>query len=283
VSHDIPDFQRILPEHPVVRAVLWHVPSSLREAFPLTGWFAGEDLAEFEAIPGKSRQEEWMAVRIALKHALVRDGLADSPLHVHVRKNEKGCPHVVVYNPGSGHYARFFCSLSHKGPLVLAAYSRRPGLRIGVDMEKRSWKLPYLRRRFISEHDQMIGKDDHVGDCTVLWTFKEAATKLIGSGMAYGFTNVACRETSVGFCELCDADGNAYAGRYAWFGKYALAVVTEPFRETAPGKPPAPRERSWYERLSRARRLREIRRHRALVEWRERQLPPETTGKAPAP
>lgn len=249
----------------MVSAVMWHMPASLIEAFPPELWFTPKDFAECESFSSKSRQAEWMAVRIALKHALVVDGVAVSPLHVHVRKNDKGCPHVVVYNPETGEYARFFCSLSHKGPLVFAAYSRRAGIRIGIDMERRSWKLPYLRRRFISGQDRMIDKGDEVGDCTVLWTFKEACTKLLGSGMAYGFANVQCREMNVGHCMLRDVDGTHYVGRYAWFGKYALAVVTEPYHGSDKTQASPLRERSWYERIVRARRLRELRRRRAVT------------------
>lgn len=255
-----------MPDHPVVSAVMWHIPVTLTEAFLPEAWFTSKDLAECESFGSKSRQAEWMAVRIALKHALIADGVAASPLHVHVRKNDRGCPHAVVYDPETGKYARFFCSLSHKGPLVFAAYSRRTGVRIGVDMERRSWKLPYLRRRFISGQDRMIDKSDEVGDCTVLWTFKEACTKLIGAGMAYGFANVQCREMSVGHCELRDTGGRHYVGRYAWFGKYALAVVTEPYLGSDKIQASQPRERSWYERIGRARRLRELRRRRAVAD-----------------
>lgn len=266
MSQDVLDFQRVMPDHPVVSAVMWHIPPTLLEAFPPELWFTAEDRAECESFASKNRQAEWMAVRIALKHALVSDGIAASPLHVHVRKNEKGSPHAVVYNPESGKYARFFCSLSHKGPLVFAAYSRRSEVRIGIDMERRSWKLPYLRRRFISGEDRMIDKGDEVGDCTVLWTFKEACTKLLGTGMAYGFGNVKCRETSVGHCDLRDGSDSHYVGRYAWFGKYALAVVTEPYRGSSKTNVSPLRERSWYERIVRARRLRELRRRRAVTE-----------------
>ena len=255
-----------MPDHPVVSAVMWHIPSTLLDAFPPESWFTPKDIAECDSFSNKRRQAEWMAVRIALKHALVSDGVAASPLHVHIRKNEKGCPHVVVYNPGTGKYVRSFCSLSHKGSLVFAAYSRRPGVQIGIDMERRSWKLPYLRRRFISDQDRMIDKGDEVGDCTVLWTFKEACTKLLGTGMAYGFANVQCRETSVGHCELSDGDGSQYVGRYAWFGKYALAVVTEPYRGSSKIQASPLREYSWYERIGRARRLRELRRRRAVTD-----------------
>lgn len=260
--------QRVMSGHPVVGAALWHVPAACGAAYAREAWFTPEDLAECEGFTHERRIAEWLAVRIALKTILVEDGLAVSPLHVHIRKNGHGSPHVVVYNPDTGAYARLPCSLAHKGPLVIAAYSRLPGVRVGIDLERRSWKLPYLRRRFISEHDRMLEKDDQVGDCTVLWTFKEAVSKLLGAGMAYGFANIHCRETSVGTCELRDAGGNHYAGAYGWFGKYALALVTDVYhgRESAPKANSGRAGRPWYERIGRARRLREIRRMRRVSE-----------------
>ncbi len=271
VSEELTEMQNVMPDHPFVSAVLWHVPAAIGIHFVASDWFTSEDLKESESFTGKRRRDEWLAVRIALKRLVVRDGIAESPRHVHVRKNEKGCPHVVVYNPDNGRYARLSCSLSHKGSLVFAAYAKKPSIRIGIDMEKRSWRLPYLRKRFISEHDRMIDKDDHVGDCTVLWTFKEAGTKLLGTGMAYGLANIQCRETSVGLCELRDTGGTHYIGRYNWFGKYALAVVTEQvpgadFVKNASVHP----ERSWYERMVRARRLRELRKSRRISAHLER-------------
>lgn len=267
-----------MPDHPVVSAVLWHVPAVRGEAYAKEKWFSKQDLAECEGFANGHRVEEWLAVRIALKSALIRDGVAESPFHIHIRKNGKGCPHVVVYNPGTGDYARLSCSLSHKGPLVFAAYSKRPGVRVGIDIERRSWKLPYLRRRYISEHDRVIDKDDHIGDCTILWTFKEAASKLLGSGMAYGLANIQCRETSVGVCELRDSGGNHYTGRFNWFGRYALAVVTDPVFDSAQADAkPRRSSRSWYERISRARRLRALRKKRRItahIESIKLRLPP---------
>lgn len=259
--------QRVMAGHPVVSAALWHVPAARGEDYARERWFVPEDLAECESFTHGRRIEEWLAARIALKTLLVEDGLAESPLHVHIRKNGQGLPHVVIFNPDTGAYARLPCSLSHKGPLVLAAYSRLPGVRVGIDLERRSWRLPYLRRRFISEHDKMLEKDDQVGDCTVLWSFKEAVSKLLGVGMAYGFTNIHCRETSVGTCELRDAGGNHYAGTYSWFGRYALTLVTDVYHGADAAAPKTKRRsRPWYERIARAKRLRHIRRARRVTD-----------------
>ena len=250
--------REMLPEHPAIGIALFHAAPSEIEAIALGEWFAPEDLREFEGITSRRRRVEWIAARIALKRAVAEDGLADSPLHTHIRKNKKGAPHLVIYDPATGRYAQLACSLSHKGALALAAYSRVPDMRVGIDIERRSWMLHHVKRRFVCEADSMTEKNDTTGDYTILWAFKEAATKLLGVGSAYGFSKVQCRETGAGVCELRDAGGNHYAGQYRWFGKYAIALVTSPPPPCpAPAKPK--RRRSLLERLRRARALRQLR------------------------
>ena len=243
-----------------------HVNPAEMEALDLAEWFVPRDLAEYATLAKRDRRVEWLASRVVLKRMLTEDGLIESPLHAHIRKNAKGAPHVVVYNPGTGHYARLRCSLSHKGPLALAAYSRNPKTRVGIDVERRSWRLARLRREFVHESDLMADPDDSTGNLTALWAFKEAATKLLGVGMAYGLSKIQCRETSAGVCELRDAGGNHYAGRHVWFGKYAVALVVD--LET-PAAGPAPhvkrRKYTWWQRIARARKLRRMRKTRTAA------------------
>jgi len=251
-----------LPEHPSVGVAMLHVVAAEMEALDLTEWFETRDLAEYATLAKRDRRVEWLASRVVLKRILMEDGLLESPLHAHIRKNAKGAPHVVVYNPDTGHYARLHCSLSHKGHLALAAYSRNPRMRVGIDIERRSWRLARLRREFVHEFDLMtVEKSDSTGSLTALWAFKEAATKLLGVGMAYGFAKIQCRENPAGgVCELRDAGGNHYSGRYVWFGKYAIALVTDPPAPTPPTAPQTKRRKhTWWQRIMRARKLRKIR------------------------
>ena len=250
-----------LPEHPSVGIALLHASPSELEALDLSEWFEARDLTEYATLKHRNRRTEWIASRLALKLMLAEDGLLESPSHAHIRKNANGAPHLVIYNPDTGFYAQLPCSLSHKGPLAGAAYSRDPRLRIGIDIEKRSWRLAHLRREFTHESDEMADASDSTGGFTTLWAFKESATKLFGVGMAYGFSKVSCRETAAGVCELRDAGGNHYAGRYRWFGKYAIALVTDP---PPPPIPPAKprRKHTLLQRIARARKLKRLRKSR---------------------
>ena len=82
----------------------------------------------------------------------------------------------------------------------------------------------------------MLPKDDENGDQTVLWSIKESLSKLLGTGWACGFRNLACVETEPGRCVLKDAEGMQHQGLYRWFGQYVLTLaydLPQP-RESAP-------------------------------------------------
>lgn len=250
-----------LPAAGPFRAALWHQDALDEEPFPPEEWLAPEERAELASLASEKRRREWLAARVALKDLLVRDGVVRRPADAIVRKDARGAPRLVVWESDTLRYAELACAISHSAPLVLCAYLRGRGARIGVDVERRSWRLARLGRKFLSPDDRMLEKEDERGDETVLWTFKESLSKLLGAGWSCGFRNLSCVETAPGACELADADGNRYPGAYLWFGQYAVAVVWD----AGPGELPPLRlpPRPWWERAARARRLRALRRRRA--------------------
>lgn len=77
-----------------------------------------------------------------------------------------------------------YCSLSHGGGWVAAAHSPVP---IGIDVEAPSERLERARRRYAGPADALVL--DHFGDnldtlCR-LWTAKEAAFKVFGTGVDF--------------------------------------------------------------------------------------------------
>lgn len=245
------------------RAALWH-GGALDGAFDPASpgrWLSPEEIAGLEALGQNSkRRREWLAVRVALKSMLEADGVVKRASDATVRKDGRGCPRVVVWESGTGRYEEIACSLSHSAPFVLCAYARGPGAAVGVDVEPRTWRLSYMHRKFLSPGDRMLPKDDSSGDDTLIWSFKEALSKLLGTGWGCGFPNLQCRETAPGECELVDASGVSREGRYRWFGHWAVTAVWQP---PGPPRPPSPApRRPFFERLSRAARLRRIRAER---------------------
>lgn len=257
------ELRPILPDHPTVRTALWHLDGLKREGMAAELWLTPRERAEVAEFKHDRRRREWTAARIALKRLLVEDGIIRSPLHAEIRKNELGQPHVVVYVPETGRYDELSCSLAHKNTLVVAAYASA-GVAVGVDIECRSWRLPHLRRRFESPEDALLDGTDTIARYTVLWTFKEATSKLLGKGYACGFSRIVCRETRYGTCEVTTPDDVALHGRYVWMDRYAIALVTDLHPANPPEpEPPAP-SRPWFEQVARARRLRSLRRARAI-------------------
>ena len=250
-----------LPGAGPCRAVLWHQDALDEGGFAPDEWLAPEERAEFASLGSEKRRREWLAARVALKDLLVRDGVARRPSDAIVRKDGRGAPHLVVWEPDTMRYAELACAISHSAPFVLCAYLGGRGARVGVDVERRSWRLARLGRKFLSPGDRMLAKDDDRGDETVLWSFKESLSKLLGTGWSCGFRTISCVETAPGSCELADADGNRYAGSYLWFGQHAVAIVWDP----GPGELPPLHlpPRGFFDRAARARRLRALRHAKA--------------------
>ncbi len=252
------DISRVMPEVSSVSAAMWH--TTMLEKLSqdqILGYFTAEELVECEAISHTQRKNEWIASRMALKRLLIKDGLLKNPKHMSVRKTNLGAPYIVIYEPGTGRYLQLNCSLSHKDKIVFAAYAKNSKQRVGIDLEKRSWRIPCLRRKFVSEKDYLVEKGDYIGDKTVLWTFKEATSKVRGTGFRCGFCNIVCNEKSLGLCEISDEENTSYIGHYSWFGQYAISIVTDiiSLQEELHSEP---HKYGIFERLARARRLKKL-------------------------
>lgn len=260
-----PFLHPILPDADAVRTVLFPIDSL--DKHPVEhpdAWLNAAEQAEYQTSSNGKRKREWLSSRIALKALLLRDGVIRRPLDVSIRKTPAGAPRLVIYEPDTLRYAEMACSISHSGDYVIVSYATSRKIRIGIDIEHRTWRLMYLRRKFVAPGDQMLDKNDKTGDATVLWTFKEALSKLLGVGWAAGFHSLVCREISPGFCELSDGMNGSYLGRYCWFGRYAISIVYE-IPEKQPDRKPRPK-RSLLERLQRIRQLSRLRKQHASNE-----------------
>ncbi len=265
------ELQELLPDFPSVRIVSWHLEGLTQKGMAPELWLTEREREERATLSHDRRQREWTAARIALKRLLLLDNRVRSPLHAEIRKDERGQPRIVIQEPNSENYSELACSLAHKNTLVVAGYGV-DGAAVGVDIERRSWRLPHLSSRFEAPEDSLLAGVDQVARCTVLWSFKEAVSKLLGQGYAAGFTKITCRETRYGYCELTAPDGTNYQGRYLWLGRYVLSVVSNMGPDEETGQEPPVPSRPWYRQLSRARQLRRQRREKAVAESLRRGL-----------
>lgn len=259
-----PHLRAVMPGDPDFRAVLWEVGGPEKSGVDPALWLAPEEAIELGTLRGEKRRREWLAARVALKGLLLADGVVSSPAAAIVRKDANGAPRLVVYEPDTGRYEVRGCSISHSGAYVLCAYTPGRHGRVGVDIERRTWRVLCLRRKYANKADKLLDPPDSIGAGTLVWSFKEALSKLVGTGMGCGFPKLACIETAPGFCTVSDPGGAPHRGRYEWIDRYAAAVVADP--PEAPAEPVRAPKRSLLERLARRRRLKRLRRERAAAE-----------------
>ena len=259
-------FSDLLPlfqGHSLARVAMWHVNALLQEGLAPEMWLTPHELSAIADYKSERRRKEWMVSRIALKRLLLQDGIVRSPLHAEIRKNELGCPRVFIAPPDAP-ASDFACSIAHKNLLVVAGYALQ-GAHIGIDIERRSWRLQHVRRHFVAPNDRLMEGEDSIAKFAALWAFKEATSKLLGVGYACGFTRITCRETSPGTCEVIAPNATVLEGHFTWaFGKYVIALVMDVCpRERIPSAPLP--TRPWFEQWRRLRRLKRLRRLRALA------------------
>lgn len=268
-----PHLRAAMSGDPDFRAVLWEVGGLEKSRVDPALWLAPEELVEMEALRGEKRRREWLAARVALKGLLLADGVVAAPATAIVRKDAAGAPRLVVYEPDTGRYEVRGCSISHSGAYVLCAYTPGRHGRVGVDIERRTWRMLYLRRKYANKADRLLDPPDSIGAGTLVWSLKESLSKLVGTGMGCGFPKLVCNETEPGRCEMFDPAGAPHRGRYEWLERYALTAVADP--PDAAAAPAPPPRRGLLERLARKRRLKRLRRERAM---REREAAKETAG-----
>ena len=97
------------------------------------------------------------------------------------------------------------CSVSHGGGWVFAAHSPVP---IGIDVEAATPRLQKARRRFVGPADQPVLDFSATTStpCARLWTAKEAAFKVFGSGLDF----LTGLEWKVRTQPLCARNGNSF-------------------------------------------------------------------------
>jgi len=150
-------------------------------AHDISGCLTPEEKRQYFSFRFDKRRREWLAGRLAAKR-LVRklieeSGLLMSENEIAIEKTEAGAPYVKA-RP-----AHWPLSISHSGEWAAAAImdGHRPAA-IGVDIEKieerdRSW----IEIAFDpAEQAEKIDKSEQ----TLLWTRKEAVSKLLGIGLS---------------------------------------------------------------------------------------------------
>jgi phosphopantetheinyl transferase len=178
--------------------------------------------SEYDELRHPARRREWLGVRVGLKLMAVRGRVVDDPLRCAVVKDPRGRPRLADASDFAASVLAD-CSLSHKGRFACTATSGTAGLRIGVDIEEVSPRLLGLARAFAHERDRLAPRHSEPERLAILWSLKEACSKVVGRGLAMGLREVTCEETSPGHHRVVTA-GVELAGRHTIHEGHAVAL-----------------------------------------------------------
>ena len=138
----------------------------------------------FNTLKLPKRQKEWLGGRFALKQ-LLSNRLKKSLREIEILPQENsGKPLVQV----GGDSCSVAFSITHSNGYAVAAICDKARY-IGIDLEKVQSRIERWKKDFF--HPSELTEE---GDAflTALWTQKEAATKLLGTGLTIGSFDVRC-------------------------------------------------------------------------------------------
>jgi phosphopantetheinyl transferase len=173
------------------------------------------------------RRLEFLGARICLKTLLLRRGWIEDPRDGEVVKDPRGRPRLVRLI-ADGPDIRYACSLSHKDRFACAAISSVPGVRLGVDIETVSPRLTRLAAAFVHDRDVVLGDRSAEERLAILWTLKEACSKVLGRGLAMSLLDVTCQEVAPGRHRVKTAEGAELRGRHLTLEGYVVALCVGP-------------------------------------------------------
>lgn len=122
------------------------------------------DKAVYEQIGNDRRRTEWLTTRIVLRELLNRD--------VTIAHDSNGKPYIAE--------SKSFISISHSKNMVAVMIAEQ---NLGIDIEQITARTTKVRHKFLTGNELDWCKTDT--EHTLVWTVKEAAYKLIGSGLEH--------------------------------------------------------------------------------------------------
>ena len=223
----LPGLLRVFEGEGPFKAALWRQDAldAVLAGSSATDWLSDAESAAFAAIGASpERRREWLAARLALKALVVAGGAARRPGDAEILEDASGRPRVAVRRGTcGGRGVEFPCSISHSRPFVMCAFAE--GADVGVDVQCSDARLVRLLGEFSSPRDSMPATGDPAADATLLWSVKEAFSKVLGTGLGCGFRDVSCRETAPGRCVVLGRGGEKCECRHMTLGRHAAAVA----------------------------------------------------------
>ena len=147
--------------------------------------------AFFQTLTLPKRKMEWLGGRLALKKLVsAQSGVTVKEIEI-LPQTQSGKPSLQV---GGKPYEIPF-SITHSHGYAVAAVA--PAARyIGIDLEKIVHRMEAWKKDFFHP-DELTGEGDAF--LTALWTQKEAAVKLLGTGLTVNSFDVRCVQGKIQF------------------------------------------------------------------------------------
>ena len=156
----------------------------LQQLPPGETFLSQREQAFFQTLKLPKRRKEWLGGRFALK-SLVAFQTKAALCEIEVLPQEKsGKPLLFV----RGEKSQLPFSITHSHGYAVAAITTEARY-IGIDLEKIQHRIEAWKKDFFHP-SELTGQGDEF--LTVLWTQKEAATKLLGTGLTIGSFEVRC-------------------------------------------------------------------------------------------
>lgn len=184
-------------------------------------FLCGAEWSEFQECRHPGRRSEWLGARICLKSLLLDHGVISDPKQVEVRKSSRGRPQATWQADGTALDGD--CSLSHAQSYCVAAWTSRPGCRLGVDIELISARLERVRGVFLARDDEAVRERPALEQLTIWWCLKEAFSKAVGLGLGAGLSEITCRETAPGAHRMRHETGCEMSGWHLRFDDFVIA------------------------------------------------------------
>ena len=145
-----------------------------------------KELEHLSTLKIEKNKIQWIAGRYAVKSALSKHKLAKGVLMdvacIDILKAEDSSPYIVQY-------PELCVSITHSFPYCIGLVSNN---KIGIDLEKIIEPKESLIRHFYTFEEREFlenfkGKDEYCNHAMILWTRKEAVSKLLKLGMQLDF------------------------------------------------------------------------------------------------
>ncbi len=196
----------------------FHVVDMREKDLNLLSVLSERELEHLETLKIEKNRIQWISGRYAVKSALFKYKLDRGVMMdlscIDVLKNDDSSPCIIQY-------PELCLSITHSFPYCIGLVSDN---KIGIDLESTESKKESLIKHFYTLEEQQFlngyeGKDNYWEQAMILWTRKEAISKLFKLGMRMSFNKLCTLKDTV------EMDNCSIALKSFVCGEFALSVA----------------------------------------------------------